>query len=58
MTIKSHHASLMAQYRKLENEFAAALADMSTDELKLLELKRRMLQLREEILCLREHFSA
>ena len=49
MTIKSHLAELERQHTALEHEIAEALAHSSTDDLKIMELKRRKLILKDEI---------
>ena len=47
MTIKV--AELERQHKALEHELAEALAHSSTDDLKITELKRRKLILKDEI---------
>ena len=49
MTIKAHLADLERQHKTLEREIAEALAHSSTDDLKVTELKRRKLILKDEI---------
>ena len=49
MTIKAHLAELERQHKALEHEIAEALAHSSTDDLKITELKRRKLLLKDEI---------
>jgi hypothetical protein len=50
MTIKAHLAELERQHKALEHEIAEALAPhSSTDDLKIAELKRRKLILKDEI---------
>ena len=49
MTIKTHLAELGRQHKALELEIAEALAHTSTDDLKIAELKRRKLILKDEI---------
>ena len=49
MTIKTHLAELERQHKVLELEIAEALAHSSTDDLKIAELKRRKLILKDEI---------
>ena len=53
MTIKAHLAKLERQHKALEDELAEALTHSSTDDLKIAELKRRKLQLKDEIERLR-----
>ena len=49
MTIKADLAELERQHKALEHEIAEALAHSSTDDLKIAELKRRKLELKNEI---------
>jgi hypothetical protein len=49
MTIKADLAELERQHKALEYEIAEALAHSSTDDLKIAELKRRKLILKDEI---------
>jgi hypothetical protein len=49
MTIKSHLAELERRHHALEKELKDALAHSSSDDLKIVELKRRKLQLKDEI---------
>ena len=49
MTVKEHLADLERQHTALEGEIAEALAYSSTDDLKITELKRRKLILKDEI---------
>ena len=53
MSMQSHLAELERRHRALEAEIADALAHPSTDDLKLAELKRRKLQVKDEIQRLR-----
>ena len=53
MTTEVHLAELERQHKALEHEIAEALAHSSTDDLKLTELKRRKLVLKDEIERLR-----
>jgi hypothetical protein len=53
MTIKADLAELERQHKALEHEIAEALAHSSTDDLKIAELKRRKLMLKDEIERLR-----
>jgi hypothetical protein len=56
MTIKAHLAELERQHQALENEIMDALAHHSTDDLKIADLKRQKLYLKDEIERLRhEH---
>ncbi|HVX92211.1 MAG TPA: DUF465 domain-containing protein [Xanthobacteraceae bacterium] len=49
MAIQSHLAELERRHQALENEIAEALQHPSTDDLKLAELKRRKLLVKDEI---------
>jgi hypothetical protein len=49
MTIKAHLADLERQHKTLEQEIAEAIAHSSTDDLKIAELKRRKLIVKDEI---------
>jgi hypothetical protein len=54
MTIQAHLAELERKHRVLEDELHDALNHPSTDALQILELKRRKLMVRDEIVRLRE----
>ena len=49
MSIQAHLAELQQRHRALEAEIAEALAHPSTDDLKIAELKRRKLLLKDQI---------
>ena len=49
MAIESHLAELQRRHQALEQEISEALAHPSTDDLKIAELKRRKLQVKDEI---------
>ena len=49
MSIQEHLVELKAQHRALEEEIADAIAHPSTDDTKIAELKRRKLQVKDEI---------
>jgi hypothetical protein len=49
MPLNPHLAELESQHRALENEITEALAHPSTDDVKIAELKRRKLQVKDEI---------
>jgi hypothetical protein len=53
MSIQAHLAELERRHRALEQEITDALAHPSTDDLKIAELKRRKLQVKDEIARLR-----
>ena len=57
MSIQAHLAELERRHQALENEISEALAHPSTDDLKLAELKRRKLQVKDEIARLRQDVS-
>jgi hypothetical protein len=58
MTIQAHLAELERKHRALEDEIAEALTHPSSDGLKIAELKRRKLQVKDEIERLRGGVSA
>ena len=49
MTIKARLAELERQHKALEHEITEALGHSSTDDLKITELKRRKLILKDEM---------
>jgi hypothetical protein len=53
MTIQTHLAELERRHRALEDEIADAMTHPSSDGLKIAELKRRKLQVKDEIERLR-----
>jgi hypothetical protein len=57
MAIQSHLAELEKKHRALEDEINEALAHPSTDDLKVVELKRQKLKLKDEIARLRQDAS-
>jgi hypothetical protein len=57
MAIESHLAELQRRHRALEQEISEALAHPSTDGLKIAELKRRKLHVKDEISRLRQETS-
>ena len=54
MAIKSHLAELERRHQALEQEISEALAHPSTDDLKIVELKRRKLHVKDEISRLKQ----
>jgi hypothetical protein len=54
MSTQSHVAELEQRHRSLENQIADALAHPSTDDLIIAELKRRKLQVKDELARLKE----
>jgi hypothetical protein len=57
MSIQAHLTELERRHQALENEISEALAHPSTDDLKVVELKRRKLQVKDEIARLRQDVS-
>jgi hypothetical protein len=57
MAIESHLAELEKRHQALEQEINDALTHPSTDDLKLVELKRRKLHVKDEITRLRQDVS-
>jgi hypothetical protein len=53
MAIESHLAELEKRHEALEDQISEALTHPSTDDLQLLELKRRKLHVKDEIARLR-----
>ncbi|WP_298280872.1 DUF465 domain-containing protein [uncultured Bradyrhizobium sp.] len=53
MTIQAHLAELERKHRALDDELAEAMMHPSTDDLKIAELKRRKLLVKDEIQRLR-----
>ena len=53
MAIESHLAELEKRHEALEEQISEALTHPSTDDLQLLELKRRKLHVKDEITRLR-----
>ena len=49
MSIQSHLAELERKHQALESELADALAHPSVDDMTIAELKRRKLQVKDEI---------
>jgi len=58
MSIQSHLAELERKHQALETELADAIAHPSTDDLTIAELKRRKLQVKDEIERLRHDAPA
>jgi hypothetical protein len=54
MSMQTHLADLEQRHRALEKELHEALAHPSIDNLKIVELKRRKLQLKDEIVRLQQ----
>ncbi|RTL51791.1 MAG: DUF465 domain-containing protein [Bradyrhizobiaceae bacterium] len=49
MAIQAHLVELERKHRNLESELHDALLHLSTDDLRIIELKRRKLVLKDEI---------
>jgi hypothetical protein len=58
MSIQTHLAELELRHQALESELAEAQQHPSTDDLKILEIKRRKLLLKDEITRLRVEAGA
>ena len=58
MAIEAHLVELERKHRTLENELHEALLHLSTDDLQIIELKRRKLLLKDEIERIRQSSSA
>ena len=57
MAIQTHLAELEQRHQALEQQISEAMAHPSSDGLKIVELKRRKLQLKDEIARLRQNAS-
>ncbi len=57
MAIESHLAELERKHQALEQEINEALTHPSTDDLRVVELKRRKLHVKDEIARLRQEVS-
>jgi len=57
MAIQSHLAELERRHRALEDELSEALQHPSIDDTVIAELKRRKLQVKDEIARLRQDVS-
>ncbi|WP_046862670.1 YdcH family protein [Microvirga massiliensis] len=57
MPLENHLSELQRKHQSLEREIQDALAHPSTDDLKLAELKRRKLMLKDEIAKLKDATS-
>ena len=57
MAIESHLAELERKHQALEQEISEALTHPSTDDLTVVELKRRKLHVKDEIARLKHEVS-
>ena len=57
MSMQAHLAELERRHQALENEISEALTHPSADDLKVAELKRRKLQVKDEIARLSQDVS-
>ena len=57
MAIESHLAELEKRHQALEQEISEALTHPSTDDLKVVELKRRILHVKDEIARIKQDVS-
>jgi hypothetical protein len=57
MAIQAHLVELERKHKVLENELHEALVHLSTDDLQIVELKRRKLMVKDEIERLRHTAS-
>ena len=57
MSIQTHLAELERRHQALEQEVYKAQAHPATDDLKIAELKRRKLQVKDEIVRLQQDAS-
>ena len=55
MSMQSHLAELQKRHRALETEITDCLAHPAVDDLRIVELKRRKLKVKEEIERLHRH---
>ena len=54
MAVEAHLAELEKRHQALEQEITEALTHPSADDLKIVELKRKKLQVKDEIARLRQ----
>jgi hypothetical protein len=57
MAIESHLAELEKRHQALDQEISEALTHASIDDLRLVELKRRKLHVKDEIVRLKHEVS-
>ncbi len=58
MSLQSHLAELERKHRALEEEISECLSHPAVDDLKIVELKRKKLQVKDEIERLRQASAA
>jgi hypothetical protein len=58
MSIQAHLAELERKHEALENELSDAIAHPSVDDITLADLKRRKLQVKDEIARLKQDAGA
>ena len=58
MSMQSHLAELERRHQALEDEISECLTQPAVDDLKIVELKRRKLQVKDEIARLRQNGRA
>lgn len=58
MAVAAHLVELERKHKVLENELHEALLHVSTDDLEIVELKRRKLMVKDEIERLKQSASA
>ncbi len=57
MALQAHRGELERKHKSLENELHEALVHLSTDDLHIVELKRRKLMVKDEIQRLKQSAS-
>jgi hypothetical protein len=57
MALEAHLVELERKHKSLENELHEALVHLSTDDLHIVELKRRKLMVKDEIQRLKQSVS-
>lgn len=58
MAMQAHLVELERKHKNLENELHDALVHLSTDDLRIVELKRRKLMVRDEIARIKQVAAA
>jgi hypothetical protein len=57
MAVQAHLVELERKHKNLENQLHEAMVHLSTDDLRIVELKRKKLMVRDEIERLRQAVS-